>query len=1006
MAKVVANTYLDLIDDMIKYGYASEVIEDVRKYGVASSEFYSVVKQIPGWSAIVDDNGKVTGYCRNLNADIASQIGSYDSNYNQDFLPPANVTVPTKTEQDTTTGTTKVVGTTATKYVDGQKTTGSDDTTGGKGGLGILKAVQAFNNVVNGAFLIENAVAVAGRVLYKNKDWNKAIAESIAAGDWDDVFKGISVVSSRTGQIVTDFIQHGMNATVLLNDGGDGTANNTMYIQREDLAALCKKITQLSLFEIAKKFNYYGSSTLYRQINPFVNDYAPWIKLNAGDEISYVVKSTGSVYTSPITFGSSDGDVYFSALWSDSIKPAIMILMSTAPFTLSSPSRSVTSPSLNYGGKDFYIYTYNGGLSSYTPDAYSIAVGGNTVTSFYELPDYNDGTGYYQGVMVCSGETSTPNKCTVTKVTANSKSYSFTKTDGYFYNIGTTNDANYGYIRQLIVDAAADGYICGYVDDDNNFSYVALSASENDYYTNPYTVGKITVYTHTTYLDKTKLYGGVTSLTPAVETSTKDVTFTEVIEAFAQGIEDGTFGTTTGNTDISETTGNDSVGELDMPQYSVSGDATNEEAANALDEQYSYLKDNRMEIPVVQPDGSVKTIVYYPIAGNTGKNGNTENTAWGEQWAGKSKIGETTVTSPSGEPAPDGYTDAGANTAAQIITQESGQSADPTKDYTIPTQQNEWKNTGDGDTPTIVVPTVEPSALWTVYNPTLDQVDSFGAWLWSSNFIDQLLKIFSDPMSAIIGFHEIYAMPTNGEDSTIHVGYLDSNVASATVSQRYGTVDCGTIDMNEYFGNVFDYDPYTTITLYLPFIGFVQLSTADVMRSTIGIKYNVDFYTGACLAIVSVTRDSCGGVLYQYSGNCASQIPLSSGSYVGIVSGILGIAGSVVGGIVSGGTSIPLSIMGGVEQASGLHTSVQHGGSFAGTVGAMGIKKPYVVISRPQVLLPSHFYDYTGMPSSRTTTVGDVSGFVAFDTIHLDGIPATSGEMDEIEQYLTSGVIV
>lgn len=66
-----------------------------------------------------------------------------------------------------------------------------------------------------------------------------------------------------------------------------------------------------------------------------------------------------------------------------------------------------------------------------------------------------------------------------------------------------------------------------------------------------------------------------------------------------------------------------------------------------------------------------------------------------------------------------------------------------------------------------------------------------------------------------------------------------------------------------------DYEPYTKYTLVLPFVGEVELSSHDVLCSTIYISYAIDFTTGTCLAIVSksVSTGQIGYALNVYSSN-------------------------------------------------------------------------------------------------------------------------------------------
>ena len=327
------------------------------------------------------------------------------------------------------------------------------------------------------------------------------------------------------------------------------------------------------------------------------------------------------------------------------------------------------------------------------------------------------------------------------------------------------------------------------------------------------------------------------------------------------------------------------------------------------------------------------------------------------------------------------------------VTQPDPQ--DPTNDPT---------DTGTGNGPTIVVPTGGASSLWAVYHPSQAQLNAFGAWLWSSDFVEQIKRLFNDPMQAIIGVHKVFAPIPTGGTQNIKCGYLDSGCPSPIVTSQYTNVNCGSVRCDEYFGNVFDYDPYTRISIYLPFIGVVPLKTSEVMRSTISVTYGVDVITGACLAKVDIQRDGAGGILYSYGGSCACHYPISSGSYAGIISGIVTSAIGVAGGIASGN---PLAAIGGVMAGvSQAHTEVQRSGGFTGCAGAMGPKKPYLIITRPQTRIANEYIKYTGEPSNVTQFVGDCTGFVKCSEVHFSAPGAFDDEAKEVENLLKAGVLM
>lgn len=408
--------------------------------------------------------------------------------------------------------------------------------------------------------------------------------------------------------------------------------------------------------------------------------------------------------------------------------------------------------------------------------------------------------------------------------------------------------------------------------------------------------------------------------------------------------------------------------------------------AKSLDDVLNILKNtlpnifnNAITNSVPQPDGSIKDYTYVPITLPNTNNANNPQPETGGQTQAKPQVNPDT--------SPD--------TLLDLITNLLGNKLDTPNP----------PNTGTGNTPPVVIPTGSASALYKIYNPSQAELNSFGAWLWSSNFVDQLLKVFNNPMESIIGLHKVYASPVIGGISNIKVGYLDSGVSSKFVSNQYTKIDCGTVNLQEYFGNVFDYAPYTTIELYLPCVGFVQLDVSNVMRSSINITYTVDVLTGACLAEVNVKRDNSGGVLYSYSGNCASQYPLSSGSYMGIVSSVIGVAGSIVGTVASGGSLAPLAL-GATNGFLNAKTRVQHSGSLSGNSGVMGGKIPYLIITRPQTNMPENFEHFQGLPSNVYSKLSSCRGFVKVKNVNVQKINAEVAELDEIKTLLLDGVII
>lgn len=314
--------------------------------------------------------------------------------------------------------------------------------------------------------------------------------------------------------------------------------------------------------------------------------------------------------------------------------------------------------------------------------------------------------------------------------------------------------------------------------------------------------------------------------------------------------------------------------------------------------------------------------------------------------------------------------------------------------------------TGTGVTPESTLPSTIPTAFWHVYNPSTADITALAQWLWAGAFnIENFRKIFNNPMDAIIGIHAIYGEPHVTTAANIVCGNITSPTAALVVSSQYTSVDCGSVWLTEYYGNVFDYAPYTEVSLFLPFIGIVSLDVSDVMRSQLSITYNIDVFTGACNAQVSVIRDGVGGVLYQFGGNCAVSYPISGSSYNNIISGIIGVGVSAAAAYL--GVAPHRAIGTALTSVTAAATpTVSRSGAFSANVGAMGSKLPYLIITRPIPEVAIGFEKYDGLPANNQIRLSECHGYTRCKECHLNIPGAFKSELDEINRLLHEGVIL
>ena len=314
--------------------------------------------------------------------------------------------------------------------------------------------------------------------------------------------------------------------------------------------------------------------------------------------------------------------------------------------------------------------------------------------------------------------------------------------------------------------------------------------------------------------------------------------------------------------------------------------------------------------------------------------------------------------------------------------------------------------------PTPQTPSIPPSitgssnALWAVYNPTFSEVTALGQYLWSSNIIDIIQKFFSNPMDAIISLHMIYTTPSTGASQNIKLGYLDSGVSSKIVTNQYKIIDCGTITIPEKFQDVRDYSPYTKVDIFLPFIGIRAIAPEDIIGCKLRVKYTLDVLTGAILCELYVNKRGVEQCLYTFAGNASMQIPLTGADRTRLLSGAISGVATVAGGSMTAG--LAGGLIGAGHSIGGLHnsSSVERTGSFSSNAGAMGIKRPYLIINRKDAYDAYNYPSMYGLPSNINVQLGSCVGYTRVKDIHLNSVPATQEEKIEIERLLKEGFVI
>ena len=344
------------------------------------------------------------------------------------------------------------------------------------------------------------------------------------------------------------------------------------------------------------------------------------------------------------------------------------------------------------------------------------------------------------------------------------------------------------------------------------------------------------------------------------------------------------------------------------------------------------------------------------------------------------------------------------------------QSTPQNGDNTVQTSgqlQDNYTNANNG--PSNIPNTDIKGGLYTLWHPSADNLQKLGAFLYSGTTQGTIASIIGDPINAIIQLTEWAVTPVDGPvKSPVICNIGATELKMPTIPNQFMQFDCGTIEVPREYHDFRDYEPYTRLSLFLPFVGDVNISTNDcITPHKIHVIYNIDFLSGVACAEVLIDED----VRYAYQAAMCAAIPVTSSDASRLIASIIGaavgtVSGGVIGGIVGGTTGSRMAsraLIGGVADVAmspinGIQT--QRTGSISANTGLLGEMKPYVLVTRPISVVADQYKSLLGQPYQLDGTLGSQKGFVKVREVHLDGITATEAEKTEIEQMLKEGVIL
>ena len=326
----------------------------------------------------------------------------------------------------------------------------------------------------------------------------------------------------------------------------------------------------------------------------------------------------------------------------------------------------------------------------------------------------------------------------------------------------------------------------------------------------------------------------------------------------------------------------------------------------------------------------------------------------------------------------------------------------------------------------------------------------------ASDIIKEMLeKLFlkdGDPMDLIVSLMffpfnpaKILIVPPDVEE--IMFGAFPTGINAQRWDRELCIIDMGSASLFPHMGDTIDdfrnYAPYTTAELQLPYIGNVDVDPHIFLGHTISVKYVVDLATGAVQALIY--RDQL--VIDQASGQIGTFIPVRGvdqleqltaqqhaaaaykqarntqiGSFARFgLSIAAGAAAVLTGGaaLAAGAGALAasgLQQLNNEESANRAEYDLQHiatpfreTGHASSITAYSGEQQVRLIIKRPRMAAdynPQQYGHSIGFATVQTGQIGSFSGFTICSKINLDGIQATSSELEAIQKALQSGVFI
>lgn len=345
----------------------------------------------------------------------------------------------------------------------------------------------------------------------------------------------------------------------------------------------------------------------------------------------------------------------------------------------------------------------------------------------------------------------------------------------------------------------------------------------------------------------------------------------------------------------------------------------------------------------------------------------------------------------------------------------SGQPDNPTDDT---------PGTGDNTSDIVEYPSplyIPNATVYDRYFLTPNQVPDVKKFLFSDTFVDNVRRLWTNPAEYVISLvcypFDVASTGLTTTSGVVSVGGVSSDIAAAALTDRgvpyfYG----GSVYVDKYYNSYLDYEPYTSIDIYIPYIGVRPLNVSQVVGHKLCIGYYIDLNTQQITALIGLDGEggNLGQVVTQFVGSIGVQTPLSGTSaqdmirnIVAQTSGLITGVGAIAGGVMGANPALLASGVASTSNAllGGGHTAPSYYGSLSPVSGLYTPQVAYLIINRPRQAMPAAYLTQQGFSSNYSGKVSQFSGYLECASVNISSTTTmTAQEQQEIINLLIGGI--